>query len=79
MKNYLKPYTACTTVEFEGHLLAGGSKDTPNAGNGGFTGGEHGGGSGQNQNPTTNNPKTTKSYAPNMVGDAFSFKTKDEE
>ena len=31
MKNYLKPYTACTTVESEGYLLAG-------------TGGGHNGG-----------------------------------
>ena len=79
MKNYLKPYTTCTTVESEGYLLAGGSKDTPGAENGQITPGTPGSGKGQNQNPPINNPKTTKSYSPNPVGDAFSFNTKDEE
>ena len=79
MKSYLKPYTACTKVESEGYLLAGGSKDTPGAGNGQFKPGQPGSGSGQSQNPPTNNSKTTKSYSPNPIGDAFSFNTKDEE
>ncbi|MBF1621006.1 MAG: hypothetical protein HXO42_11110 [Prevotella sp.] len=79
MKNYLKPYTECTKVESEGYLLAGGSKDTPGAGNGPITPGTPGGGKGQSQIPPINNSKTTKSYSPNPVGDAFSFNTKDEE
>ena len=33
MKNYLKPYTACTKVEMESHLLSGSSGGY----NGGFT------------------------------------------
>ncbi len=78
MKNYLKPYTACTKVESEGHLLAGSPKDTPNAGGGGFTGGTPGGGSGQIQNPPTTNPKT-KSYAPYSVGNGISFNIQDGE
>lgn len=51
MKNYLKPYTECTTVESEGYLLAG----SPNAGGGGFTPGQPGGGPGQSQKT----PQTT--------------------
>ena len=75
MKNYLKPYTTCTTVEREGYLLT----STPGAGNGPITPGQPGSGSGQSQIPPINNSKTTKSYSPNPVGDAFSFNTKDEE
>lgn len=36
MKNYLKPYTACTTVESEGHLLSG-SDGKGGGHNGGLT------------------------------------------
>ena len=65
MKNYLKPYTACTKVESEGHLLAG----TGGAGNGGFTpgGGNQGGGNkggggcgdcGNTKNPSKSTPKS---------------------
>lgn len=75
MKNYLKPYTECTKVESEGHLLAG----SPGAGNGPITPGTPGSGSGQSQNPPTNNSKTTKSYAPYSVGNGISFKIQDEE
>lgn len=49
MKNYLKPYTACTTVESEGYLLAG-------------TGGGHNGGFNQGCPPCPpNNPSTGQS------------------
>ena len=49
MKNYLKPYTACTTVESEGYLLAG-------------TGGAHNGGFNQGCPPCPpNNPSTGQS------------------
>lgn len=65
MKNYLKPYTECTKVESEGHLLAG----SPGAGNVPFKPGQPGGGSGQTQNPSTNTPKTTKSFFHSVVGD----------
>ena len=65
MKNYLKPYTACTKVESEGHLLAG----SPNAGGGGFTPGQPGSGKGQSQIPPISNPKTTKSFFHSVVGD----------
>ena len=75
MKNYLKPYTACTKVESEGYLLAG----SPNAGGGGFTPGQPGGGPGQSQKNSTNNAKTTKSYAPYSVGNGISFNIQDEE
>ena len=75
MKNYLKPYTACTKVESEGHLLAG----SPNAGGGGFTPGQPGSGKGQSQIPPISNPKTTKSYAPYSVGNGISFNIQDEE
>lgn len=49
MKNYLKPYTACTTVESEGYLLA-------------ETGGGHNGGFNQGCPPCPpNNPSTGQS------------------
>ena len=72
MKNYLKPYTECTTVESEGYLLAG----TGSAGNGGFTsgggnqGGENKGGGGCNDCDNTKNH--TKS-APSSVTNGFFF------
>ena len=82
MKNYLKPYTVCTTVESEGYLLAG----TGSAGNGGFTpgGGNHGGGNqgGENKggggcNDCDNTKNHTKS-APNSVTNGFSFSSNGE-
>ncbi|UEB09341.1 hypothetical protein [Prevotella melaninogenica] len=77
MKNYLKPYTACTKVESEGYLLAG----TGSAGNGGFTsgGGNQGGGNqgGENKggggcNDCDNTKNHTKS-APSSVTNGFFF------
>lgn len=75
MKNYLKPYTACTKVESEGHLLAG----SPNAGGGGFTPGQPGSGSGQTQNPSTNNAKSTQSFFHSLVGEENSPNIQDGE
>lgn len=46
MKNYLKPYTACTKVESEGYLLAG-------------TGGGHNGGFNQGCPPCPPNNSST--------------------
>ena len=49
MKNYLKPYTACTKVEMESHLLSG-------------SGGGHNGGFEQNNHSCpSNNPSTGQS------------------
>ena len=49
MKNYLKPYTACTKVEMESHLLSG-------------SGGGHNGGFQQNNHSCpSNNPSTGQS------------------
>ena len=82
MKNYLKPYTACTTVESEGYLLAG----TGSAGNGGFTsgGGNQGGGNqgGENKggggcNDCDNTKNHTKS-TPSSVTNGFSFSSNGE-
>ena len=75
MKNYLKPYTTCTTVESEGYLLAG----TGSAENGTITPGNPGSGSGQSQNPPTNHAKSTQSFLHSVVGDEKSFYNKDEE
>lgn len=75
MKNYLKPYTACTKVESEGYLLA----DSPGAGHGGFTPGKPGGGTGQTQNNPTNNAKSTQSILHSVVEDENSFSNKVEE
>ena len=79
MKNYLKPYTACTTVESEGYLLAGGSKDTPGAENGQIKPGTPGSGSGQAQTNSTNNAKSTQSFLHSVAGDENSFYNKYEE
>ncbi len=77
MKNYLKPYTACTTVESEGYLLAG----TGGAGNGGFTpgGGNQGGGSkeGDGCGDCGNTKNHTKS-APSSVTNGFFFSSSGE-
>ena len=82
MKNYLKPYTACTTIEVEGYLLAG----SPGAGHGGFTsgGGNQGGGNqgGENKggggcNDCDNTKNHTKS-APSSVTNGFSFSSNGE-
>ena len=69
MKSYLKPYTACTTVESEGYLLAG----TGSAENGTITPGNPGSGSGQSQNPPTNKAKSTQSFFHSVAGDENSF------
>ena len=64
MKSYLKPYTACTTVENEGYLLG-----SPSAENDGFTpgGGNQGGGNkggggcgdcGSTKHPSKSTPKS---------------------
>lgn len=81
MKNYLKPYTACTKVESEGYLLAGGSKDTPGAGNGGFEkgGGSKGGGTkGDGGSGDGGSSKTKTNYAPKSVTNGFFFSSNDE-
>lgn len=75
MKNYLKPYTACTKVESEGHLLAG----SPSAGGGGFEPGQPGSGTGQAQNNSTNSAKTTQSFFHSVVGDEKSLNIQDGE
>ncbi len=75
MKNYLKPYTACTKVESEGYLLAG----SPNAGGGGFTPGQPGGGPGQATNNSTNNAKSTQSFFHSLVGEEKSPNIQDGE
>lgn len=75
MKNYLKPYTACTKVEVEGYLLAG----SPGARNGQITPGQPGSGSGQTQNPPTNNAKSTQSFFHTVVGDENSLNIQDGE
>ena len=75
MKNYLKPYTECTKVESEGHLLAG----SPGAGNGPITPGTPGGGPGQAKNNSTNNAKSTQSFFHTVVGDENSLNIQDGE
>ena len=75
MKNYLKPYTTCTTVESEGYLLAG----TGSAENGTITPGTPGSGSGQSQNPPTNKAKSTQDFFHNVAEDDISFYNKDKE
>lgn len=75
MKNYLKPYTACTKVESEGHLLAG----SPSAGGGGFEPGQPGSGKGQSQIPPTNKAKSTQSFFHSLVGDENSINIQDGE
>lgn len=76
MKNYLKPYTECTKVEVEGYLL---SNTTPNAGGGGFTPGQPGGGPGQATNNSTNNAKSTQSFFHSLVGEENSPNIQDGE
>ncbi len=75
MKNYLKPYTACTKVESEGHLLAG----SPSAGGGGFEPGQPGGGPGQAKNNSTNKAKSTQSFFHTVVGEENSLNIQDGE
>lgn len=77
MKSYLKPYTACTTVENEGYLLAG----SPSAENDGFTpgGGNQGGGNkGGDGCGGCGNTKTPSKFAPKSVTNGFSFSSGDE-
>ncbi|WP_449030303.1 hypothetical protein [Prevotella melaninogenica] len=77
MKNYLKPYTECTKVKSEGHLLV--STD-PSAGHGKIKPGGGNDGTGKDRsNSIDYGTKTTKSYSPNAVVDEFSFNTKNGE
>lgn len=72
MKSYLKPYTACTTVENEGYLLAG----SPSAENDGFTpgGSDQGGGNkGGGGCGDCGSSKTKTKYAPKSVTNGFFF------
>ena len=81
MKNYLKPYTECTKVESEGYLLAGGSKDTPGAGNDGFTHGGNNQGGGNKDGDgcgSCNNTKTPSKSAPKSVTNGFFYNSDGE-
>lgn len=72
MKNYLKPYTECTTVESEGYLLAG----TGSAGSGGFTSGGSNQGSGNKEGDGCGDGSNTKNPSkstPKSVTNGFFF------
>ncbi len=73
MKNYLKPYTACTKVEVEGYLL---SNTNPSAGGGGFTHGGNNQGGGNKDGDgcgSCNDTKTPSKSAPKSVTNGFFF------
>ena len=77
MKSYLKPYTACTTVENEGYLLAG----SPSAENDGFTpgGSDQGGGNkGGGGCGDCGSSKTKTKSVPSSVTNGFFFTSNDE-
>ena len=77
MKSYLKPYTACTTVENEGYLLAG----SPSAQNDGFTpgGSDQGGGNkGGGGCGGCGSSKTKTKSVPSSVTNGFFFTSNEE-